>query len=278
MVLDSLLGATLQGRFHLSRLRHRQRAPRAPVRHPHHVHRRRVMAHQRRRERGRPPRPAHSPAWAAWRVRAPRLKLRVTDPHGRRTRHRRRARRQRQRGAAAPRQAGACSRSIGRPFPREKACSEYMSPEAVRMLDRLGVTAALLLGGRRDPQWFERHGRAGRSHLVGRFPEGQGLSIARRELDLALVRAARVRGVDVLEGTSLERLEFGGRTGHGRGDPGPRWRASRVCALAHDRRRRPPLPGRARPRRAAPRMAGSPCIRGACRGRAGDGATAPRCM
>ncbi|HEY4648095.1 MAG TPA: FAD-dependent oxidoreductase, partial [Gemmatimonadales bacterium] len=24
-------------------------------------------------------------------------------------------------------------------FPREKACSEYMSPETVRLLDRLGV-------------------------------------------------------------------------------------------------------------------------------------------
>jgi len=28
-------------------------------------------------------------------------------------------------------------------FPRDKACSEYMSPEAVRILDRLGVVEAL---------------------------------------------------------------------------------------------------------------------------------------
>src|SRR4051812_45939565 len=28
-------------------------------------------------------------------------------------------------------------------FPRDKPCSEYMSPEAVRLLDRLGVLAAL---------------------------------------------------------------------------------------------------------------------------------------
>ena len=32
-------------------------------------------------------------------------------------------------------------------FPRDKACSEYMSPEAVRLLDRLGVVAALEAAG-----------------------------------------------------------------------------------------------------------------------------------
>ena len=46
-------------------------------------------------------------------------------------------------------------------FPREKPCSEYMNPEAVRMLDRLGVTADLCAGRRRGAQRFERHCRAG---------------------------------------------------------------------------------------------------------------------
>ena len=30
-------------------------------------------------------------------------------------------------------------------FPRDKACSEYMSPETVRLLDRLGVVPTLYL-------------------------------------------------------------------------------------------------------------------------------------
>ncbi len=90
-------------------------------------------------------------------------------------------------------------------FPREKACSEYMSPEAVRVLDRLGVRATLCSAGA-TPLSGSSVTAARGARLVGRFPEGQGLSIARRELDHALVRAARGRGVEVLEATSLERL------------------------------------------------------------------------
>lgn len=90
-------------------------------------------------------------------------------------------------------------------FPREKACSEYMSPETVRMLDRLGVTAGLCSAGAATLSGSSVTAARG-AQLVGRFPEGRGLSIARRELDHALVRAARARGVEVLEATSLERL------------------------------------------------------------------------
>ena len=90
-------------------------------------------------------------------------------------------------------------------FPREKPCSEYMSPEAVRILDRLGVTAALCSAGAAPLSGSSVTAARG-ARLVGRFPEGQGLSIARRELDHALVRAAGARGVEVLESTSFERL------------------------------------------------------------------------
>ena len=90
-------------------------------------------------------------------------------------------------------------------FPREKPCSEYMSPESVRMLDRLGVTAELCSAGAASLSGSSVTAARG-ARLVGRFPEGRGLSIARRELDHALVRAARARGVEVLEGTSFERL------------------------------------------------------------------------
>lgn len=95
-------------------------------------------------------------------------------------------------------------------FPREKPCSEYMSPEAVRILDRLGVTAALCSAGAATLIGSSVTAARG-ARLVGRFPEGRGLSIARRELDHALVRAAGARGVDVLESTSFERLIMDGR-------------------------------------------------------------------
>ena len=94
-------------------------------------------------------------------------------------------------------------------FPREKPCSEYMNPEAVRMLDRLGVTASLCSAGAAALSGSSVTSARG-ARLVGRFPEGRGLSIARRELDQALVGAARARGVEVLEGSSLERLEAEG--------------------------------------------------------------------
>jgi flavin-dependent dehydrogenase len=95
-------------------------------------------------------------------------------------------------------------------FPREKPCSEYMSPESVRLLDRLGVTAALNAAGAASLSGSCVTAARG-ARLVGRFPEGQGLSIARRELDHALVRAAAGRGVQVLEGASLDRLVMQGQ-------------------------------------------------------------------
>lgn len=94
-------------------------------------------------------------------------------------------------------------------FPREKACSEYMSPETVRMLDRLGVTEGLYSLGAATLSGSSVTAARG-ARLVGRFPEGRGLSIARRELDHALVGAARARGVEVLESTSFERLTLEG--------------------------------------------------------------------
>jgi flavin-dependent dehydrogenase len=94
-------------------------------------------------------------------------------------------------------------------FPREKACSEYMSPETVRMLDRLGVTEGLYSLGAATLSGSSVTAARG-ARLEGRFPEGRGLSIARRELDHALVGAARARGVEALESTSFERLTLEG--------------------------------------------------------------------
>ena len=46
-------------------------------------------------------------------------------------------------------------------FPRDKACSEYMSPEAVRILDRLGVVASLEAAGGTAADGDRRHRVAG---------------------------------------------------------------------------------------------------------------------
>ncbi|MBL8985423.1 MAG: NAD(P)/FAD-dependent oxidoreductase [Gemmatimonadetes bacterium] len=96
-------------------------------------------------------------------------------------------------------------------FPREKACSEYLSPEGVRQLELLGVAERLLplgvaLEGARV------HGARG-SALEGLFrkaaPPGMrevGLSVPRRVLDAVLVDQARAAGVTVLERTRLVEL------------------------------------------------------------------------
>lgn len=99
-------------------------------------------------------------------------------------------------------------------FPRDKACSEYLSPEAVRVLDRMGVVAPLENAGARPLQGTIVFGPRG-ARLHGRFGEARpapfrptGLSVSRRLLDHAVVRAARAAGAVVLERTRLEDLVY----------------------------------------------------------------------
>src|SRR6185295_6780740 len=99
-------------------------------------------------------------------------------------------------------------------FPRAKACSEYMSPEAVRLLDRLGVVPELEAAGA-APLHGTRVIAAGGSRLHGRFAlagvtpfRPTGLSLSRRLLDDTLVGAARAAGATVLERTVVEALLY----------------------------------------------------------------------
>ncbi|MBA3346808.1 MAG: FAD-dependent monooxygenase [Gemmatimonadales bacterium] len=101
-------------------------------------------------------------------------------------------------------------------FPRDKACSEYMSPEAVRILDRLGVVPALETAGA-APLHGTAVTAAGGARLHGRFAlaghhpyRPTGLSVSRRILDHALVRAAREAGAQVLERNVVEELLYDG--------------------------------------------------------------------
>jgi flavin-dependent dehydrogenase len=106
-------------------------------------------------------------------------------------------------------------------FPRDKPCSEYMSPEAVRILARLGVVENLERAGAfplegmkvTGPRGATAHGRFA---LAGHQPyRPTGLSISRRILDQELLAAARSAGATVLERTRVEELlhERGGVAG-----------------------------------------------------------------
>ena len=98
-------------------------------------------------------------------------------------------------------------------FPRDKACSEYMSPAAVRVLDDLGVLPALRAAGAvplagtdvRTVRGGQLRGRFAPS-IQAPFPPA-GLSVSRRVLDAELVHAARAAGATVLEQTQLGDLE-----------------------------------------------------------------------
>jgi flavin-dependent dehydrogenase len=99
-------------------------------------------------------------------------------------------------------------------FPRDKACSEYMSPEAVRILDRLGVVDSLEAAGAQPLVGTAVTASRG-SRLQGEFARAghppfraTGLSVARRILDAELVEAAGRAGADVRERTTLEEVLY----------------------------------------------------------------------
>ncbi len=97
-------------------------------------------------------------------------------------------------------------------FPRPKPCSEFISPEGARVLDRLGVLETLEQGDAGQLDGVTVHAPGG-SRLTGLFAQaavlpwrGSGLSIRRTLLDTALVDAARREGVAVSEGLACTHL------------------------------------------------------------------------
>lgn len=97
-------------------------------------------------------------------------------------------------------------------FPRDKACSEYASPEAVRHLAELGVLAAVEAHGTTALTGSRVRGPRGGA-LDGRFDAAggapfrpRGLALPRTVLDATLLEAARAAGVTVREGTRLAAL------------------------------------------------------------------------
>jgi len=99
-------------------------------------------------------------------------------------------------------------------FPRDKACSEYLSPAAVELLDRLGVVDDLVAGGA-QPLLGTRVVAQNGATLTGSFmrvPAGdsprRGLAVARKLLDARLVQAARAAGAEVREATTVDELLY----------------------------------------------------------------------
>jgi flavin-dependent dehydrogenase len=98
-------------------------------------------------------------------------------------------------------------------FPRDKACSEYLSPEATRDLDALGVLDEVEASGAAKLTGM-RIVADDRSEVVGRFPcaEGvhpyrpYGLALPRSRLDAIVLAAAARAGAEVREGVAVERL------------------------------------------------------------------------
>lgn len=92
-------------------------------------------------------------------------------------------------------------------FPRDKICGEGISPEAWRLLDRMGATAAvsaLRPHPLRGMRLVAPDGTDFRGEYRGR--ERPGFALRRLALDAALVETARAAGAEVREGTRVTGL------------------------------------------------------------------------
>lgn len=117
-------------------------------------------------------------------------------------------------------------------FPRDKACAEYLSPQASRLLDEMGVLAdveasgaAQLAGMRvRAPSGEIAHGQFGSVRGYRGFRD-RGLALRRTVLDAMLLERARSAGATVLEGARVIDVErvgarvAGVRVAAGDGEP-----------------------------------------------------------
>jgi len=102
-------------------------------------------------------------------------------------------------------------------FPRDKICGEYLTPEAGRILERLGVLATLEARGARPLRGMRILAPDG-THLVGDYPAAgpwrgfrpHAFAMRRRVLDATLVDRARQVGVLVREGIRVVDLRRAG--------------------------------------------------------------------
>ena len=93
-------------------------------------------------------------------------------------------------------------------FPREKPCSEYLSPESTRVLERLGpdVLAAVAAAAPARLTGMKVVAPSGRG-VVGRF-ETFSFALPRTRFDTILRDAAEARGAEVREGVKVEEVLY----------------------------------------------------------------------
>ena len=93
-------------------------------------------------------------------------------------------------------------------FPREKPCSEYLSPESTRVLERLGkdVLAAVAAASPAQLTGMKVVAPSGRG-VVGRF-ETFSFALPRTRFDTILRDAAEAAGVEVRERVKVEELIY----------------------------------------------------------------------
>ncbi len=122
-------------------------------------------------------------------------------------------------------------------FPRDKACSEFMSPAATEVLQRLGLLPELEREPSARPVALRISSHDGHS-LVGRFSaapvkpwQSAGLALRRDRLDARLLAAAANAGARVCEGWTVDsvihvRAAAGGVMAHDRHGAHREFRAS----------------------------------------------------
>ena len=95
-------------------------------------------------------------------------------------------------------------------FPREKPCSEYLSPESTRVLGRLGedVLAAVAAAAPAQLTGMKVVAPSG-AEVVGRF-ETFSYALPRTRFDMILRGAAEAAGAEVREGVKVEELVYDG--------------------------------------------------------------------
>jgi len=91
-------------------------------------------------------------------------------------------------------------------FPRAKPCAEYLSPDAVALLERLGVADAVRRAGAAVVRGIRLVAPDG-TETTGRFPDRPGLALPRARLDTLLAHHAAARGADLRTGSAVTGCE-----------------------------------------------------------------------
>ena len=94
-------------------------------------------------------------------------------------------------------------------FPRDKPCSEYLSPETTRVLQRLGggVLEAVAAGSHARLTGMKVVAPSGAA-MIGRFGDRFSFALPRTRFDAILRRAAEAEGAVVREGVKVEDLLY----------------------------------------------------------------------